>query len=66
MVLVEKEIFQFEEMELKALVYLCVGSAAIFMTFEAQNFSDEVAGRKKMEADFMKIIDETLDRKRKK
>ena len=61
----DEELFQFEEMELKALIYLSCTQMAKFVVFEAPKYTDEVKARKDIEARIMGFVDEQLAKKRK-
>ena len=56
-----KERFLFEEMEIKALCYLCVAQTAIYF---ASDFTDPMEMKKKLGKTMIGIIDEALSLKR--
>ena len=62
----EKEKFEFEEVELKALIFMMADYMGLFIQFDAKNYKNEKSARLAIEESIMRHIDECLDRKRAK
>ncbi len=58
-----KVFFTFEEMELKALCYLCAAQTALFMTDDLNAYPNEIEAREDLEDKIMKIIEDALKQK---
>jgi len=60
---IEEEVYTFEYLELKALIYIAVTRGTLFVAFEACNFQNANLAKKYLENEIDKTICDALSRK---